>query len=277
MQLLRKIYYFIPAKWRYTARRVWYLPHDVLFSITNKNVLLPPKGKIFIGSGNFIAQGKRYLKFFIELGNLQPHYKVLDVGCGIGRMAIPLTNYLNKDGGYDGFDIVKNGIDWCVKNISSRHKNFNFTCVNLQNDLYKSDGEDAGSFVFPYANNSYDFIILTSVFTHMMPAEIKHYCAEISRVLKPGGTCFATFFVLDEEVKLLMEENKKFYFKHDFGYYKLMDEKVKSANIALNKNFIIDECLGKNNLHLKTHYKGYWCGLSTLEAIDFQDIMIIGK
>lgn len=277
MQLLRKLYYFIPAEWRYTARRVWYLPHDILFSITNKNDLLPPKGMIFIGSGDFLAQGNRYLKFFTELGALAPHHHVLDIGCGIGRMAIPLTKYLNEKGSYDGFDIVKKGIDWCNNNISSRYKNFNFKCVDLQNDLYKSAGDKAAHFVFPYADNSFDFIILTSVFTHMMPDEIKQYCAEISRVLKNGGTCFATFFVLDEESERLMQEDKKFYFKHDHGYYKLMDEKVKSANIALKKEYIIDECLSKNKLQLKQHHKGYWCGRSKIEAIDFQDIMIIGK
>ncbi|MCX6187776.1 MAG: class I SAM-dependent methyltransferase [Bacteroidetes bacterium] len=277
MQLLRKIYYFIPAEWRYTARRVWYFPHDIWFSINNKNELQPPKGMIFIGSGNFLAQGNRYLKFFIELGGLRPEQHVLDIGCGIGRMAIPLTKYLNQNGSYSGFDIVKKGIDWCNKNISYRHKNFSFKCVNLQNDLYKSDGDNASHFVFPYADNSFDFIILTSVFTHMMPDEIKQYCAEISRVLKSGGTCFATFFVLDDESEKLMDEEKKFYFKHDFAYYKLMDEKVKSANIALKKTFIVDECLKKNNLKLKHHHKGYWCGRSKIEAIDFQDILIIAK
>jgi ubiquinone/menaquinone biosynthesis C-methylase UbiE len=277
MQLLRKIYYFIPAEWRYTARRLWFLPHDIWYSISNKNELLPPKGMIFIGSGDFLAQGNRYLKFFIELGGLAPNHHVLDIGCGIGRMAIPLTKYLNEKGSYDGFDIVKKGIDWCDKNISSRYKNFSFTCVDLQNDLYKSNGDKASHFLFPYADSSFDFIILTSVFTHMMPDEIKQYCAEISRVLKSGGTCFATFFVLDDESEKLMEVDKKFYFKHDYGYYKLMNEKVKSANIALKKNYIENECLNRNKLTLKHHHKGYWCGRSKIEAIDFQDIMIIGK
>jgi len=277
MQVLRKIYYFIPAEWRYTARRLWFLPHDIWFSISNKNELLPPKGMIFIGSGDFLAQGNRYLKFFTELGGLAPEHHVLDIGCGIGRMAIPLTKYLNEKGSYDGFDIVKKGIDWCNINISSHYKNFSFTCVDLKNDLYKSEGDKASHFVFPYADNSFDFIILTSVFTHMMPDEIKQYCAEISRVLKKGGICFATFCVLDEDSEKLMEEDKKFYFKHDYEYYKLMDEKVKSANIALKKNYIEDECLNNNKLTLKHHHKGYWCGRSKIEAIDFQDIMIIEK
>ncbi|QLK35236.1 hypothetical protein H0H25_02560 [Flavobacterium psychrophilum] len=49
-------------------------------------------------------------------------------------MAIPFTNYLSTTGKYEGFDIVKIGIDWCTKNISSRFPNFNFKLIPLKND-----------------------------------------------------------------------------------------------------------------------------------------------
>jgi len=45
----------------------------------------------------------------------------------------------------------------------------------------------------------------------------------------------------------------------------------------LKKNYIENECLYNNKLMLKYHHKGYWCGRSKIEAIDFQDIMIIYK
>ncbi len=28
----------------------------------------------------------------------------LDIGCGVGRVALPLTDYLDDSGGYDGFN-----------------------------------------------------------------------------------------------------------------------------------------------------------------------------
>ena len=40
----------------------------------------------------------------------QPGERVLDIGCGIGRMARPLTPYLTPPGAYDGFDINADGI-----------------------------------------------------------------------------------------------------------------------------------------------------------------------
>ena len=75
----------------------------------------PPKGKIFVGSGDFISQEKNTLELFKEYGNLLPEHTVLDIGSGIGRMAVPLTSYLNNTSQYEGFDIVAEGVNWCKK------------------------------------------------------------------------------------------------------------------------------------------------------------------
>jgi tRNA A58 N-methylase Trm61 len=58
-------------------------------------------------------------RLFVEHCHIQPHYAVLDVGSGIGRMARPLTRFLNGAGAYYGFDIVKPGIQWCKKSMQN--------------------------------------------------------------------------------------------------------------------------------------------------------------
>ena len=88
--------------------------------------LVPPQGLIFIGAGDFIKIGEEFARYFIELGQLEPNEKVLDVGCGIGRMALPLTKYMSQQGEYWGFDIVKDGINWCAKRYTRLFPNFNF-------------------------------------------------------------------------------------------------------------------------------------------------------
>jgi SAM-dependent methyltransferase len=115
-------------------------------------------------------------------------------------MAEPLTGYLSEAGSYDGFDVVPEAIEWCVENISSKHPNFRFRHVDVSNRAYNPQGSlDPRQFTFPYADESFDFVFLTSVFTHMLPTEVRHYLGEIRRVLRPGGRCLATFFLLNEK------------------------------------------------------------------------------
>lgn len=278
MALLRKAYYWLPPAWRFLARRLYYWPVDSLDSLVGRrHPLRPPKGMIYIGSGDFIAQGERMREQFIQLGGLQAQHQVLDVGCGIGRIAIPLTSFLQHPGSYDGFDVIKSGVDWCQKHISRRFPNFQFKYIPLNNDLYRKDGDDAAHFVFPYAPESFDFIILTSVFTHMLPEEVNNYLHQIARVLKPGGTCFATFFLCNEASASLAGTNPAFQFPFDKGHYKLMDEKVQSANVAYDENWLLEKILPYCGLRVsKTHY-GYWSGRHKEDCVDFQDILILNK
>ncbi|ELY1979868.1 class I SAM-dependent methyltransferase [Flavobacterium psychrophilum] len=129
--ITRKIYYSLPIPLRYAARKIIYFPSDML---TKKNNLVPPKGIIFTGSGNYLQTGKVFFSYFQKYCDFTPQSSILDIGSGIGRMAIPFTNYLSTTGKYEGFDIVKIGIDWCTKNISSRFPNFNFKLIPLKKD-----------------------------------------------------------------------------------------------------------------------------------------------
>jgi ubiquinone/menaquinone biosynthesis C-methylase UbiE len=273
----RKIYYLLSPKLRRVARRLYFGPIDIWEDITGKrDKLTPPKGKIFIGPGDFKKMGQTMLKNFIDSG-LKPEHKVLDIGCGIGRIAVPLTSYLNTQGGYNGFDIVKDGISWCQKNISSQFSNFQFKHIDLMNDLYNLETNSlASEFVFPYNDNQFDFIILTSVFTHMQPNDVAQYLAEISRVLKPNGICFATFFIINKHSEKHLNETDTPFFTYKYNTYYLHDDKVKDANIAYKQDFI-DLELEKSNLYIKTFHQGWWAGLKKEDCINFQDVLIISK
>ena len=242
---LRKTFYSLPVPLRYFIRRVLYFPQD-LFS--KNNSLVPPKGLIFTGSGDYTLIGKQIFIHFQKYSDFNKDSAVLDIGCGIGRMAVPFTNYLSPKGRYEGFDIVKIGIDWCTKNISSRFPNFTFKLIPLKNDLYRLDtNEKAAELRFPYDNNSFDLVFLTSVFTHMMPEDVENYISEIQRVLVKDKKCFATFFIIDGANETSTNNLGRKNFPHDFGDYFLMDKNVKEANIAFKKSYI-EELLKKNNL-----------------------------
>lgn len=273
----RILFYLLPVKWRYFIRRAYYFPVDIYESLTHKRPYgVPPRGKIFTGPGNYIKLGERYLAYFSELGGLQPNHAVLDVGCGIGRMALPLTRFLNEKGSYNGFDIVKSGIDWCNTHISAQHKNFRFQYTGLYNQLYNTaDKNDASNFIFPYEDDKFDFVFLTSVFTHMMPAEVEHYINEISRVMKPGATSLMSFFIVNcESEDLMIKKPTHMNFPINKGYYRLHSSRVDTANVAYDEEWLLEK-LENAGLQMETIKYGQWCGRDSY--FDYQDLLICRK
>lgn len=274
---LRKIYYALSPNLRRMVRRIYYFPIDAFDKITGKRpALVPPKGKIFIGPGNFVKIGNTFLQHFINQCELKPDSKILDVGCGIGRIARPLSAYLTPKGSYDGFDIVEEGINWC-KHAYRSFDNFKFIHIPLRNDLYNLTSTiKASEFVFPYPDEQFDLVILTSVFTHMQEDEIKQYFREISRVLKCGKYCFCTFFLITPESEQLLNSSPDPFFKYRFANYFLHDEKVKDANIAFRYELVL-EFIKTNKLSIQQFNPGWWSGRSRETSLDFQDIIVLKK
>jgi len=273
----RFLYYLLPASLRLLARRIYFLPIDTYEFIAGKRPKeVPPRGRIFIGHGDYLKQGEKFLAYFQELAELKPEHSVLDVGCGIGRMAVPLSRFLNEKGSYDGFDIVKSGIDWCNKNISSQYPNFRFQYTGLYNQLYNtSDKADAGNFIFPYGDGRFDFVFLTSVFTHMMPKEVEHYLHEISRIMKPGATCLMSFFIINcESEDLMIKRPTHMNFPINKGFYRLHSSHVDTANVAYDEEWILEK-LENAGLKMEIIKYGQWVGRSIY--FDYQDLLICSK
>lgn len=277
MNIFRSLYYVLTPSLRLYVRRILYFPIDLFNQITKtEDDPIPPKGKIFIGSGDFKKQGEHILDLVIKYTKLKPDGKILDIGCGIGRLAIPLTKYLTNQGCYEGFDIVKMGIDWCTKNISKKYPNFHFMHIDLKNDLYnlKTD-KKAKDFVFPYKQNYFDSIVLTSVFTHMMPSDVKQYLQQIKLVIKDNGYCLATFFIIDQKsTEAIKNKTAYFSFNHKYNGYYLLDTKVKEANVAYEIDYLysmLEEC----GLRVDFISQGTWANGSN--PIDFQDVVILKK
>ena len=82
---------------------------------------------------------------------------MLDVGSGIGRKTILLTDYLNHEGSYEGLDIVKTGIDWCTERITCKYPRFKFQLIDVLNQHYNPTGRyKASEYRFPFPDESFD-------------------------------------------------------------------------------------------------------------------------
>lgn len=253
---------------------------QVLLTVFNPTLSIPPEEYINhiggYGEWWFKHLAFQFLGYFIQRAGLKPTDSVLDVGCGVGRIAYGLTSYLKPPGRYEGFDVMESLIKWPKQEISSRFPYFNFYRVDLHNLMYNPTGTIKSiDFVFPYADESFNFVFLTSVFTHLQPPEIRHYLSEIYRVLKPGGRCLCTCFILNEESEKLIAEGKS----SQNIIYELEECFTKDLNVP-------EEAIGyKEDLLLKwVEHSGFtvadssygaWCGRT--EFSSGQDFLILQK
>jgi SAM-dependent methyltransferase len=262
---------------RLLLRRIINFPRDTFDSATGRrSPLVPPHGLWFVGGEvNYKATNEEFMKYFTDFGGLQPDHHVLDVGCGIGVMASRLTSFLSTQGLYDGFDIVRIGIDWANKNIGSRFPNFRFKHADVFNKHYNAKGTlDPNAFSFPYDSGVFDFIFLKSVFTHMRPQGVAHYLREIRRVLKPSGRCLVTVFLLNSESTALIDSGQSsLALTHDMGGYNVLDPQFPETAVGLPQVDL--ECWYRQaglTLTPPVHF-GSWCGRQ--HYVSYQDILII--
>jgi SAM-dependent methyltransferase len=121
----------------------------------------------------------------IELGllkhyGLAPDARLIDVGCGSGRLAKPLSGYLT--GSYLGLDLVPDLIDH-ARRIAAR-PDWRFEVID--------------HIGIPEADGRADMVCFFSVLTHLLHEQSYWYLEEARRVLKPGGLVVFSFLEFAE-------------------------------------------------------------------------------
>ena len=146
----------------------------------------------------WLRWGEEWSVLLRVYGHLQSDARVMEIGCGLGRIAFPLRYVLSNHGRYTGFEIVGAKVDFLQKNFSSAHPNFSFVWADVHNTYYNPPGKlRSVSYRFPADDDSQDLVFAASVFTHMTPENTGRYFSEAARVLRTGGRCLFSFFLLD--------------------------------------------------------------------------------
>jgi len=118
--------------------------------------------------------------------------KILDLGCGRGRLAQGLITTEEKDYfHYVGVDINEEDIAYC-KNTAVEN-DFEFHHFDMNNSMYNADGTKCDELEFPYKGKPFDIIYSWSVFSHLEPSDIDYYLGLYRSLLKPTGIVFVTF------------------------------------------------------------------------------------
>lgn len=235
---------------------------------------LPPKSLQLMVGGDYQAVGDEFYGYLLGDAGLKPDERVLDVGCGCGRIALPLTKYLSPAGSYEGFDIMPPLVNWCQRRISRRHPNFRFHLADVHNPVYHPAGrQQPHAYRFPFESASFDCVFLTSVFTHMLPAGLETYLSEISRVLRPGGRTLITFFLLNDESRKLIDQGRSSQpFRHPHDECLVVQPEAPEAAIAYPEE-TVRRLHAEHGLDLcGPILYGNWCGRENGRS--YQDIVL---
>ena len=236
---------------------------------------IPPKrSRDLVGGGDFREVGQEFRGHIRELAGLEPSDRVLEVGSGIGRIALPLTEDLDERGTYDGLEIVKRGVRWCEANITSAHPNFRFHHADIENGTYNRRGRiSAQAYRFPFEPATFDLVLLTSVFTHLLTPAVERYVSELERVVAPSGRVLATFYLLNEESERLLREGRSaIEFPSRVDGARVMDEHAPENAVAFAESDVVDLLARHGFDVLRPIHYGSWCGRATGRS--HQDIVV---
>jgi cyclopropane fatty-acyl-phospholipid synthase-like methyltransferase len=164
-------------------------------------------GKHFKNDDAFISTAVRDVKRLERLAGLNPKSRLLDWGCGAGRLAVGVREHY-KEGrieDYHGVDVQPDLISWARENLTA--PGFRFTCVDVANERYNPAGlPDRTIAAEP---STVDVFYAYSVFSHMNDDDTAAYLKLIGEALSDKGKAFVTCFV--EEGVPDWEENPEGY------------------------------------------------------------------
>ena len=225
------------------------------------------------GYAEFKRNGDEFLAIYRDVCHLAPDESMLDVGSGIGRKTIPLTQYLAAGALYEGLDVNQFGVSWCQERITPRFPAFHFRRANVRNGLYNAGGEvSAAEYRFPFPGETFSFVAVNSVFTHMTPDEIRHYLAEIHRVLRSGGRCLLSFFLLNDESRQALANGTSSlpFVPAGEGWASTSPERPEEA-VALDER-LAETFIANAGLKVAARHLGSWPGRSN--ALSYQDLIV---
>lgn len=201
---LIKKFYFVPI--RFLPKYIKDIIHRIIDQspisyVKYNNVILPAKHLRFCGSkfndnkyffSSAIAEADRLKNSF----KLNINSRVLDVGCGVGRLPIGILNTIGDIKNYYGIDVSARAIEWCQRFINRWHPTFQFKHIDIENQRYNPHGMKIdNNFSLPFDDKEFDIVYLYSVFSHMSLDDIILYLKEFRRLLMPSGKIFLTAFI----------------------------------------------------------------------------------
>ena len=238
---------------------------------------LPPAALRFMGEDDekLIRIGDELAGLLVEHG-MDGTARVLDVGCGYGRLALGILHATEYRGRYLGFDVLVRQIAWCRENITPVYPNFEFRSIDIRNERYNPQGSiDPAMTTFPVERGETDLCAVFSVFTHLYRPVVERYLAEIRRILRPDGIAVTTWLVFDAARLPAVASDAAAY---PMRY--ALDEVTRYASeedplraIAFEES-LVREMIARAGLDLVRLERGSWAGEPSRV---FQDLVVLRR
>jgi SAM-dependent methyltransferase len=246
-----------------------------MFGAVDLRLPLPPKRDRAAVADDFIPKAFRSLNVLVGLARLRRDGRVLDVGCGVGRITYALAHYLSASGRYDGFDAVPRWVAWNSRTITSRLPNFRFRLVDVRNAVYNRRSQtDARLLRFPYDDDTFDAALVESVFQHNRVPVVRHYLTEVGRVLRRGGRCVVTSFLLRRGALAADQRADGLNFLHALDGAWSASAAVPELGIAFEA-VRFERWVAEAGLELVEVHRGDWHGDGP--GIAYQDVIVLEK
>ena len=107
----------------------------------------------------------------------------------------------------------------------------------------------------------------------MLPPDTRNYITEIARVMKPGATCVATFFLITpESTSLIAKGQSRLDFNEALDDCRINHSESPELAVAYDEKMIC-ALFQKNYLNIVRPISfGSWCG--SKDGLSYQDIII---
>lgn len=167
---------------RFRLLQAWYHAENQRFRLANPAVALPPDYLMYesfkLNYRSYYEGGRATAEWLKE--HLGPHLRlaearVLDWGCGPGRVIRHLPAVIGPGGRFTGTDANAQSVAWC--RVYLPYLDF------LHNGLRPPLAAAAGAFDAAYG---------ISIFTHLTEPAHALWLVELQRVLRPGGVLLLT-------------------------------------------------------------------------------------
>lgn len=162
-------------------------------SLPFDSLALVPRHLRFMGESD-----ETFLQIADELASevlpwIQADCRLLDFGCGYGRLAYGLARN-GFAGQYIGVDVLPRHVGWLANHFFPQTGGqYQFTTTELKNPRYNPNGKLLQETDLGFAPADFDAVAVMDTFIHLPEGDIAAHLATLAGFLKPGGTLIARF------------------------------------------------------------------------------------